>query len=51
MKLAIDIELNTGGRVRINGEDLSVEDVNEVFRLCAGATVTNQWVNREEGPA
>ena len=41
MKLAIKIELDTGGTIILNGEDLSAEDVNEVFGMLQGHTVVS----------
>lgn len=39
MKLNIDITLNGGGTVRIFGEDLTAEDVNEVFAILGGYSI------------
>lgn len=39
MKLNIEVTLNGGGSVRIFGEDLSAEDVNEVFAILGGYSI------------
>lgn len=39
MKLHIQVTLDSGGFVRIDGEDLSAEDVNEVFVILGGYSV------------
>ena len=39
MKLNITVTLDSGGTVTIQGEELSAEDVNEVFAILGGYTV------------
>jgi hypothetical protein len=39
MKLEITVTLDSGGTVSIKGEELSAEDVNEVFAILGGYTV------------
>ena len=39
MKLHIAVTLNSGSTVTIDGEELTAEDVNEVFAILGGYTV------------
>lgn len=39
MKLDIKVELNSGSTIAIHGEDLTAEDVNEVFAILGGYSV------------
>jgi hypothetical protein len=45
--LYIHVELDSGGRVNISGDDLSAEDVNEVFGILGGKTVSSSWTSSE----
>lgn len=48
MKLNIDITLNGGGTVRIFGEDLTAEDVNEVFAILGGYSIEGSSTEPED---
>lgn len=41
MKLNITVTLDSGGTVTIAGEELSAEDINEVFAILGGYSVEN----------
>jgi hypothetical protein len=47
VRLYIHVELDSGGRVNISGDDLSAEDVNEVFTILGGKTVSSSWTSSE----
>jgi len=39
VRLYVHIQLDAGGKVTIQGEDLSADDIHEVFRALAGKQV------------
>jgi len=39
VRLYVHVILDSGGRVTIEGHDLTAEDINEVFRTLAGKQV------------
>jgi hypothetical protein len=41
VRIDVVVNLDGGGTVRIIGEDLSAEDVHDVFTLLAGHTVSS----------
>lgn len=47
MKVYVYVELDTGGRITISGNDLTAEDVSETFKLLAHHTVTSVTVEDE----
>jgi hypothetical protein len=47
VKLAIKVTLDSGGEILINGENLTAEDVNEVFARLSGATIESSWMRQE----
>ena len=49
MKLDINITLDCGGSIDVHGEDLTVEDISEVFELLLGSGyVVNSRIERED---
>jgi hypothetical protein len=40
MRLEIDVALDCGGHIRVSGEDLSAEDINEVMLMLSGHAIT-----------
>lgn len=39
MRIYVHVQLDSGGKVTVEGHDLTAEDVNEVFRTLAGKQV------------
>ena len=48
MKLSISVELDSGGTITINGEDLTAEGVNEVFAILGGYSIEGAAVPQTE---
>jgi hypothetical protein len=42
VRLYIHVKLDSGGCVNVSGEDLTAEDVNEVFALLTGKVISSE---------
>lgn len=47
MKVWVTVILDSGGKITVTGEDLTAEDVNEVFGILSGKVVMSSLLGAE----